>query len=66
MLTYAIDQLIHSDDAEVRTATNDFDWHIFPILNPDGHEFSQDSVSGFNAIILSTFEIFSIQLYNTK
>nr|USU81846.1 M14 metal carboxypeptidase-like 15 [Antheraea pernyi] len=44
VLTYAVNQLIYSEDSETRAASNDFDWHIFPILNPDGHEFTQNSV----------------------
>lgn len=45
VLTYFINELVQSEDPETRAASNDFDWHIFPIVNPDGHEFSQDSVS---------------------
>lgn len=45
VLTYFIDQLVQGEDPEARAASNDFDWHIFPIVNPDGHEFTQDSVS---------------------
>ncbi|CAG5004958.1 unnamed protein product [Parnassius apollo] len=44
VVTYIINQLATGDDPEARAASEEFDWHIFPILNPDGHQFSQDSV----------------------
>ncbi|KPJ17079.1 Zinc carboxypeptidase A 1 [Papilio machaon] len=44
VVTYLINQLVTGDDPEARTASEDFEWHIFPIVNPDGHQFSQDSV----------------------
>ncbi|CAH0400616.1 unnamed protein product [Chilo suppressalis] len=44
VLTFVVDQLVRGEDRDARTAAQDFDWHIFPILNPDGHQFSQDSV----------------------
>ncbi|XP_045776307.1 uncharacterized protein LOC123874827 [Maniola jurtina] len=43
VVTYLVDQLVRGVDTEARQASEDFEWHIFPILNPDGHEFSQDS-----------------------
>lgn len=45
VVTYLINQLVTGDDPEARSASEDFEWHIFPIVNPDGHQFSQDSVS---------------------
>lgn len=45
VLTYLVDQLVKGTDAEARAASEDFEWHIFPIVNPDGHQFTQDSVS---------------------
>ncbi|XP_049878181.1 zinc carboxypeptidase-like [Pectinophora gossypiella] len=44
VLTYIVDQLVRGEDPEARAATEEFEWHIFPIINPDGFEFSQDSV----------------------
>lgn len=44
VLTYLVDQLVKGTDAEARAASEDFEWHIFPIVNPDGHQFTQDSV----------------------
>ncbi|CAG9789472.1 unnamed protein product [Diatraea saccharalis] len=44
VLTYIVNQLIEGEDPDAIIAARDFDWHIFPILNPDGHKFSDDSV----------------------
>ncbi|XP_030028973.2 zinc carboxypeptidase [Manduca sexta] len=44
ILTYFVDQLIKGENPEALAASRNFDWHIFPILNPDGHEFTQASV----------------------
>ncbi|CAH0728590.1 unnamed protein product, partial [Brenthis ino] len=43
VVTYIVDQLVKGDDPVLRQATEDYEWHIFPILNPDGHEFTQNS-----------------------
>ncbi|XP_046971669.1 zinc carboxypeptidase-like [Vanessa cardui] len=40
--TYIVDQLVRGDSPEIRQAAEDFEWHIFPILNPDGHEYTQN------------------------
>ena len=45
VVTYIVDQLVKGDNSVIREATEEFEWHIFPILNPDGHEFTQNSVS---------------------
>lgn len=45
VLTYIVYNLVQGEDPEAMAASNDFDWYIFPIVNPDGHQFSQDSVS---------------------
>ncbi|XP_063831079.1 zinc carboxypeptidase-like [Ostrinia nubilalis] len=44
VITYIVDQLVRGEDPEALQASQDFTWHIFPIVNPDGHQFSQDSV----------------------
>ncbi|KAL0819455.1 hypothetical protein ABMA28_007560 [Loxostege sticticalis] len=44
VVAYMVDQLVKGDDPQALRATQDFTWHIFPIVNPDGHQFSQDSV----------------------
>lgn len=45
VVTYVADQLIRRVDSRAAEASNDFDWYIFPMTNPDGHEHSQESVS---------------------
>lgn len=45
VVTYIVDQLVRGTDPEARRASEDYEWHIFPILNPDGHEFTQNFVS---------------------
>lgn len=44
-VTYIADQLVNGEDRETRDATNEFDWYLFPVVNPDGFQFTQDSVS---------------------
>lgn len=44
VLTYFANQLIFGNDVEIRAAAQDFVWYIFPLTNPDGFQFSQDSV----------------------
>lgn len=29
-------------------AAEEFEWHIFPIVNPDGHEYTNNAVSYLN------------------
>ncbi|KOB64720.1 putative carboxypeptidase A-like protein, partial [Operophtera brumata] len=44
VLTYLVDQLVKGEDPEAMRASEEFEWHIFPIVNPDGFHFSQESV----------------------
>uniref|UniRef100_A0A2A4J0V2 Zinc carboxypeptidase A 1 n=1 Tax=Heliothis virescens TaxID=7102 RepID=A0A2A4J0V2_HELVI len=44
ILTYIANELIFSNDPEVRAAAEDFTWYIVPLINPDGFQFSQDSI----------------------
>ena len=57
ILTYIANQLIFSNDAEIRAAAEDFVWYIFPLTNPDGFQFSQDSVSNHNFSIIQNLKI---------
>ncbi|KAJ2953469.1 hypothetical protein O0L34_g1064 [Tuta absoluta] len=41
--TYLADQLIRGEDPEALAASEEYDWHIVPIVNPDGHQYSQDA-----------------------
>ncbi|XP_045502738.1 zinc carboxypeptidase-like [Colias croceus] len=44
VITYLVDQLVRGDDEEAKAATEDFEWHIFPMINPDGHEYTNDVI----------------------
>ncbi|XP_052744088.1 zinc carboxypeptidase-like [Bicyclus anynana] len=41
VITYLVDQLVRGS-FEAQRATEEFEWHIFPVLNPDGQEYSQN------------------------
>lgn len=34
---YMINELLYSDDEEIKAAARDFDWYVFPVTNPDGY-----------------------------
>ncbi|KAI5641746.1 zinc carboxypeptidase domain-containing protein [Phthorimaea operculella] len=38
--TYFINQLLTNEDPEIQQMRNQFDWHIFPTVNPDGYHYS--------------------------
>ncbi|KAL0894178.1 hypothetical protein ABMA27_014203 [Loxostege sticticalis] len=38
--TYFINQLLTSDNPNIRSLRDQFDWHIFPTVNPDGYHYS--------------------------
>lgn len=42
---YIIQQLVENET--YRNLTSDVDWHIIPVLNPDGYEFTHTNVSKF-------------------
>ncbi|KAL4720710.1 hypothetical protein ACJJTC_009428 [Scirpophaga incertulas] len=37
VVNYITNELLTSDDEETRAAAREFDWHIFPVTNPDGY-----------------------------
>ncbi|XP_059619301.1 zinc carboxypeptidase-like [Phlebotomus argentipes] len=39
--TYVINELLTSQDADVRRIAESYDWYIFPMVNPDGFVFSK-------------------------
>lgn len=45
VVTYLVDQLVKGEDPEALAASRDYEWHIFPMINPDGHEYTNDAVS---------------------
>lgn len=38
--TYVVNELLNSQDAEVVKMTEDFDWYIICVANPDGYVFT--------------------------
>ncbi|XP_059619316.1 zinc carboxypeptidase A 1-like [Phlebotomus argentipes] len=38
--TYIANELLTSEDPEVRRIAESYDWYIFPITNPDGYEYT--------------------------
>lgn len=42
---YVINELLTSDDEEIRNAARDFDWYIFPVTNPDGYVWTHEEVN---------------------
>jgi hypothetical protein len=41
--TYVINELLNGNDPVVKAWTEQYEWHIVPIANPDGFEFSHTS-----------------------
>jgi len=38
--TYLINELLNSNDTQFQSWTDDFDWYIVPVFNPDGFQYS--------------------------
>lgn len=47
---YILNELLTSEDEEIRAAARDFDWHIIPVANPDGYVWSHEQVRELRAI----------------
>lgn len=45
VVTWIIKEFLTSNDPEVRALAENFEWHIFPIVNPDGYEYTFTDVS---------------------
>ncbi|CAL8070156.1 unnamed protein product [Orchesella dallaii] len=41
--TYIINELLNNPDSEIQSWTDDFDWVVLPVLNPDGLEYSHET-----------------------
>lgn len=41
--TYIVDQLVRGAELDILEAAEEFEWHIFPIVNPDGHEYTNNA-----------------------
>ncbi|CAK1550141.1 unnamed protein product [Leptosia nina] len=44
VITYLVDQLVRGEDPEALAASRDYEWHIFPMINPDGHEYTNNAI----------------------
>lgn len=44
---FAIHRLVENLRAEDRDVLEDIDWIIYPMVNPDGYEYSHEAVSCF-------------------
>lgn len=53
---YIVDQLLKSNNTDVRALAESHDWYVFPNFNPDGYVFTHTTVS------LILYSIFSIIL----
>ncbi|XP_071053443.1 zinc carboxypeptidase-like [Onthophagus taurus] len=41
VVTYIINEIITSEDPEVRRVVEQYDWYIFPLYNPDGFHYTK-------------------------
>ncbi|XP_048479726.1 zinc carboxypeptidase [Plutella xylostella] len=41
-ITYFINELLTSNDPNITALRENFDWHIFPLVNPDGYHYSMN------------------------
>jgi len=40
LATWILNQLLTSEDADIRFIAENFDWYVFPSVNPDGYQYS--------------------------
>lgn len=50
--TWIIKEFLTSSDPEVRALAEDIEWHIFPVVNPDGYEYTFTTVSNPEIILV--------------
>ena len=43
--TCIVNELLTSQDPDIRFIAENFDWHVFPTVNPDGYQYTFDRVS---------------------
>lgn len=41
---YILTQLLTSKDPNIRYIAETYDWYIFPLINPDGYEYTHTKV----------------------
>uniref|UniRef100_A0A182WHJ4 Zinc carboxypeptidase A 1 n=1 Tax=Anopheles minimus TaxID=112268 RepID=A0A182WHJ4_9DIPT len=39
-VTYILNELVNSEDAQVRALAEKYDWYVFPSVNPDGYAYT--------------------------
>lgn len=44
-VTWIIKEFLTSTDPEIRALAENFEWHIFPVVNPDGYRYTFTDVS---------------------
>lgn len=44
-VTFVIKEFLNSTDPEIRALAEGFEWHIFPVVNPDGYSYTFTNVS---------------------
>jgi len=44
LATWILNQLLTSNDADIRFIAENFDWYVFPSVNPDGYQYSHTTV----------------------
>lgn len=45
VVTWIIKEFLTSNDPEIKALAENFEWHIFPVVNPDGYEYTFADVS---------------------
>jgi len=67
--TWFINQLLTSEDSDVRNLAENYDWHIIPVFNVDGFEYSHKKVGGatmFLLIVRNIFDFFNLIVSNSR
>lgn len=44
-LTYILNEFLTSDDTEIKSMVEKYDWVFVPVVNVDGYEYTHTSVS---------------------
>lgn len=50
-VTYLINELLNSEDASFRKIADNFDWYLFPVINPDGYAYTFLNVSSLSLYV---------------
>lgn len=54
MATYILNELLTSQNPQVRKVAESHDWYVFPVINPDGFDYTHKTVSRKMLIIQKT------------